>query len=72
MESLWVPFGDPGVQIEMHIFVGSKAPWDPLLVNAPGKRYVQLAEGTHTIAMEKTAMKLFEVAQAFLDESGRS
>jgi hypothetical protein len=20
--------GDPGVQIEMHIFVGSKAPWD--------------------------------------------
>jgi pimeloyl-ACP methyl ester carboxylesterase len=27
----------------------------PLLVNAPGKRYVQLAEGTHTIVMEKTA-----------------
>lgn len=20
--------GDPGVEIEMHIFVGSKAPWD--------------------------------------------
>jgi pimeloyl-ACP methyl ester carboxylesterase len=44
----------------------------PLLVNAPGKRYVQLAEGTHTILMEKNRMKLFEAVQAFLDESGRS
>jgi pimeloyl-ACP methyl ester carboxylesterase len=44
----------------------------PLLVNAPGKRYVQLAEGTHTIVMEKNRMKLFEAVQAFLDESGRS
>jgi pimeloyl-ACP methyl ester carboxylesterase len=44
----------------------------PLLVNAPGKRYVQLAEGTHTIVMEKNRMKLFDAVQAFLDESGRS
>jgi len=44
----------------------------PLMVNAPGKRYVQLAEGTHTILMEKNRMKLFEAVQAFLDESGRS
>jgi len=44
----------------------------PLLVNSPGKRYVQLAEGTHTIIMEKNRIKLFEAVQAFLDEAGRS
>ena len=44
----------------------------PLLVNSPGKRYVQLAEGTHTIIMEKNRLKLFEAVQAFLDEQGRS
>jgi pimeloyl-ACP methyl ester carboxylesterase len=44
----------------------------PLLVNAPGKRYVQLPEGTHTIMMEKNRMMLFEAVQGFLDESGRS
>ena len=44
----------------------------PLLVNSPGKRYVQLAEGTHTIIMEKNRMKLFEAVQAFLDEAGGS
>jgi hypothetical protein len=27
--------GDPGVQIEMHIFVDSKAPWDHIGGNAP-------------------------------------
>jgi hypothetical protein len=27
--------GDPGVQIEMHIFVGSKAPWDHIGGIAP-------------------------------------
>ena len=27
--------GDPGVQIEMHIFVGSKAPWDQIGGDAP-------------------------------------
>jgi len=44
----------------------------PLLTNAPGKRYVQLPEGTHTIVMEKNRLMLFEAVQAFLDESGRS
>jgi pimeloyl-ACP methyl ester carboxylesterase len=44
----------------------------PLLVNAPGKRYVQLAEGTHTIIMEKNRLKLFEAVQAFLDEQGKA
>ena len=43
----------------------------PLLVNAPGKRYVLLAEGTHTIIMEKNRLKLFEAVQAFLDEQGK-
>jgi pimeloyl-ACP methyl ester carboxylesterase len=44
----------------------------PLLVNSPGKRLVMLAEGTHTIVMERNRLKLFEAVQAFLDEAGRS
>lgn len=40
----------------------------PLLVNAPGKRYVALAEGTHTIIMERNRMALFDAVQAFLEE----
>jgi len=28
-------YGDPGVQIEMHIFVGSKAPWDHIGGSSP-------------------------------------
>ena len=44
----------------------------PLLVNAPGKRYVELAEGTHAMYMEKNRLMLFEAVQAFLDEAGRS
>ena len=43
----------------------------PLLVNSPGKRFVMLAEGTHTIIMEKNRLKLFEAVQSFLDEAGR-
>jgi pimeloyl-ACP methyl ester carboxylesterase len=39
----------------------------PLLVNSPNKRYVELAEGTHTIMMEKNRLKLFETVQAFLE-----
>jgi len=27
--------GDPGVQLQMHIFVGSKAPWDHIGGNTP-------------------------------------
>jgi pimeloyl-ACP methyl ester carboxylesterase len=41
----------------------------PLLINSPGKRYVQLAEGTHTIIMEKNRLELFKAVQAFLDEA---
>lgn len=41
----------------------------PLLVNSPDKRYVALAEGTHTIIMERNRLKLFEAVQAFLDEA---
>jgi pimeloyl-ACP methyl ester carboxylesterase len=44
----------------------------PLLVNAPDKRYVELAQGTHTIMMEKNRLKLFNAVQAFLDEAKRS
>jgi pimeloyl-ACP methyl ester carboxylesterase len=44
----------------------------PLLVNSPGKRYIQLAEGTHTIVMEKNRLELFKAVQAFLDEAGGS
>jgi hypothetical protein len=34
--------GDPGVEIEMHIFVGSKAPWDHIGGDAP--RYDEFPE----------------------------
>jgi pimeloyl-ACP methyl ester carboxylesterase len=44
----------------------------PLLVNSPGKRYVMLAEGTHTIIMEKNRLELFKAVQSFLDEAGGS
>jgi pimeloyl-ACP methyl ester carboxylesterase len=44
----------------------------PLLVNSPGKRYVEIAEGSHAIMLQKNRLKLFEAVQAFLDESGRS
>jgi pimeloyl-ACP methyl ester carboxylesterase len=44
----------------------------PLLVNSPGKRYVMLAEGTHTICMERNRLELFKAVQAFLDEDGGS
>jgi len=44
----------------------------PLLVNSPGKRFVMLAEGTHTIIMERNRLKLFEAVQSFLDEASKS
>lgn len=40
----------------------------PKLVNAPWKRLVVLAEGTHTIMMEKNRMDLFNTVQQFLEE----
>jgi len=39
-----------------------------LLTNAPGKRYAELAAGTHMIVLEKNRLRLFEAVQAFLDE----
>jgi alpha-beta hydrolase superfamily lysophospholipase len=41
-------------------------------INSPGKRYVELAEGTHTIIMEKNRLRLFEAVQGFLEEANRS
>lgn len=43
----------------------------PLLVNSPGKRFVELAEGTHHMMLEKNRFALFETVQAFLDEGGK-
>jgi hypothetical protein len=37
--------GDPGVQIEMHIFVGSKAPWDHIGGHAPQYQEFPAASG---------------------------
>lgn len=39
-----------------------------LLPPSPANRHVLLAEGTHTILMEKNRQKLFATVQAFLDE----
>ena len=38
------------------------------LTHAPYKRYVEIAEGTHTLLMEKNRMQLFQEVQQFLDE----
>lgn len=43
----------------------------PLLVNSPGKRCVELAEGTHHVMMETNRLNLFEAVQGFLDEGGQ-
>ena len=43
----------------------------PLLVNSPGKRFVELAEGTHHVMLEKNRFALFEAVQAFLDEGSK-
>ena len=40
----------------------------PLLVNAPYKRMVTLAEGTHTVMLEKNRIDLFNAVQQFLEE----
>jgi pimeloyl-ACP methyl ester carboxylesterase len=39
----------------------------PLLVNSPGKRLVELAEGTHSVMMERNRFELFAAVQNFLD-----
>ena len=75
------PYYDPAKLTMPTLLVGAE--WDrdappymaqtlfPLLINASGKRYVALAEGTHTIIMEKNRLALFEAVQTFLDEGGR-
>jgi pimeloyl-ACP methyl ester carboxylesterase len=42
----------------------------PLLKNSPGKRLVELAQGTHNVMMETNRLELFEAVQKFLDEGG--
>lgn len=42
----------------------------PLLANSPGKRLVMLAEGTHSIVMERNRGALFQAVQVFLEEAG--
>ncbi|GLS46851.1 alpha/beta hydrolase [Methylobacterium brachythecii] len=75
------PVYDPAKIVVPTLLIGAE--WDrdcpaalrqalfPLLVNAPTKRYVELAEGTHTILMEKNRQELFRAVQAFLDEGSR-
>jgi pimeloyl-ACP methyl ester carboxylesterase len=75
------PYYDPSKIVAPTLIIGAE--WDadnppymrqalfPLLVNSRGKRYVELAEGTHTIMLERNRLDLFEVVQAFLEEDGR-
>jgi pimeloyl-ACP methyl ester carboxylesterase len=41
----------------------------PLLTASPGKRLVQLGEGTHTLLMERNRGALFQAVQVFLEEA---
>jgi pimeloyl-ACP methyl ester carboxylesterase len=43
----------------------------PLLVNSPGKRFVEVPEATHHLMIEKNRFMLFEAVQGFLDEGGK-
>jgi pimeloyl-ACP methyl ester carboxylesterase len=72
------PFYDPG-QITVPVLV-VHAEWDqdlPIdmtkayfakLTGAPYRRWVEIAEGTHTVIMEKNRLQLFQAVQSFLDE----
>ena len=40
----------------------------PLLVNSPGKRLVELGEGTHAVMLERNRGALFQAVQVFLEE----
>jgi pimeloyl-ACP methyl ester carboxylesterase len=76
------PYYDPAKITVPTLLVGAE--WDhdlppymrqtlfPLLANSPGKRSVELPEGTHTIIMERNRLGLFEAVQSFLDAPGRS
>ncbi len=81
-ETWWVgkPYYDPAKIIAPVLLVS--AAWDndvppqmartlfPLLVNSPGKRLVELAQGTHSVMMETNRYELFDAVQTFLDEGG--
>ena len=81
-ETWWVgkPYYDPA-KITAPVLLVTAA-WDndvppqmartlfPLLVNSPGKRLVELAQGTHSVMMERSRFALFEAVQTFLDEGG--
>ena len=41
----------------------------PLLMNSPGKRLIELTQGTHSVLMETNRRELFEAVQKFLDEA---
>jgi pimeloyl-ACP methyl ester carboxylesterase len=41
------------------------------LTHAPFKVHVEIAEGTHTVMLEKNRMQLFDAVQAFLDAPAR-
>jgi pimeloyl-ACP methyl ester carboxylesterase len=41
----------------------------PLLTASPGKRLVQLGDGTHTLLMERNRGALFQAVQVFLEEA---
>ncbi|MCX7371955.1 MAG: hypothetical protein NTW56_05895 [Alphaproteobacteria bacterium] len=41
----------------------------PLLTASPGKRLVMLADGTHSIIMERNRGALFQAVQVFLEEA---
>jgi hypothetical protein len=40
----------------------------PLLVNSPDKLLVGLAEGTHSISLERNRGALFKTVQSFIEE----
>jgi pimeloyl-ACP methyl ester carboxylesterase len=73
------PYYDPSKIAVPTLIVGAE--WDSvtptymrqalftLLSNAPGKRYVELGEGTHMIMLEKDRLQLFKMVQSFLDDA---
>ena len=76
--SVGKPFYDPGKITVPTLVV--HADWDAdlpsdmtrayfaKLTGAPYRRWVEIAEGTHSVIMEKNRMQLFTAVQQFLDE----
>lgn len=73
-----MPFFDPSSITAPTLLIGAE--WDtvappymaaalfPLLTNSPGKLLIELAEGTHSIFLERNRDALFKVVQSFLEE----